>query len=115
MNKEEIKAEIQSRLDPSKRRYTAGKYQGLNLVSQMQCANGFTLSVQASRMHYCSPRDDDGPWNSLEVGFPSESMPQLMEYTKDSGRPTGTVYGLVPVDVVAEVIEANGGFLSNLT
>lgn len=76
------------------------------------CANGFTMSVQASRTHYCSPRTDVGPWQSVEIGFPNRIEPLLWEYAESPGRWTETVYGYVPVELAAAVIEVNGGFAS---
>ena len=31
--------------------------------------NGIELSIQASKAHYSSPRQDYGPWHSVEVGI----------------------------------------------
>ncbi len=73
------------------------------------CADGFTLSVQASEWTYCEPRDNTGPWSRVEVGFPSEPEPLLMEWCEDPGRPTETVYGYVPIEVVQQVILKHGG------
>ncbi len=32
--------------------------------------NGGTISVQASETHYCTPRDNTGPWTEFETGHP---------------------------------------------
>lgn len=74
------------------------------------CANGFNMSVQASAGHYCSPRNDAGPWTCVEVGFPSNKCEELMPYAENPSDPCGTVYGWVPVEVVEKVIANNGGF-----
>lgn len=73
------------------------------------CADGFSLSVQASGGHYCSPREDRGPWWRVEVGYPSERVEALMPYAEDPAEPTETVYGYVPVEIVDAVIAAHGG------
>jgi hypothetical protein len=73
------------------------------------CNDGLTLSVQASRFHYCCPRDDNGPWTNVEVGFPSEKCEELMEWAETPEDPTGTVYGYVPIEVVEGLIEKHGG------
>lgn len=70
------------------------------------------MSVQASRTHYCSPRSDVGPWQSVEIGFPSRIEPLLWQYAESPGEWTNTVYGYVPVELVAAVIEVHGGFAS---
>jgi len=76
------------------------------------CVDGFTMSVQASATHYCSPRTDDGPWSAVEVGFPSRIEPLLWDYAEMPGDWTNTVYGYVPFDVVAAIIELHGGMRS---
>ena len=74
------------------------------------CASGLTLSVQASVTHYCEPRNDAGPYTKVEIGFPSKKVEALMPYIDgDRFGPTENVYGYVPVQVVLDVIEANGG------
>lgn len=73
------------------------------------CADGFCMSVQASEGHYCRPRDNFGPYSAVEVGYPSEAVPELMEYAEDADNPTSTVYGYVPVEVVEAVLTAHGG------
>lgn len=78
-------------------------------LPRMVCASGLKMSVQASRTHYCLPRDNAGPWVEVEVGFPSERVESLMEYAEDPDSPTGTVYAGVPVDVVEAIVDANGG------
>jgi len=79
----------------------------------VKCADGFRMSVQASGGHYCSPRDDDASaYESVEIGFPSAAEPLLMEYAESADRPTKTVYGWVPADVVKAVIAKHGGQVS---
>ena len=34
----------------------------------IRCHDGFQMSIQASRDHYCTPRDDTGPCSAVEVG-----------------------------------------------
>lgn len=79
---------------------------------EIVCANGFKMSVQASRMHYCSPRDNVGPWRTVEIGSPNRIEPLLWDYAVEPGKWTETVYGYVPVELVAAVIEVHGGFAS---
>ena len=78
----------------------------------VKCADGFTMSVQASKGSYCSPRDDSGPYDSVEVGFPSSYDFYLHEYAEDPDKPTQTVYGWVPADTVMMCIDAHGGMVS---
>lgn len=76
------------------------------------CADGFSLSIQASSFHYCTPKIDAGPWTAVEIGFPSEADPDLAEYAEDISRPTETVYGWVPAKVVLALLEKHGGLVS---
>ena len=74
------------------------------------CADGLTFSMQTSFSHYCQPRDSDGPWYSVEIGFPSRRVEEFMPFIAgDDSEPTDTVYGYVPLDVVAAVVVAAGG------
>jgi len=81
----------------------------LPLVKPVTCKSGLTLSVQASASHYCSPRDNIGPWSEVEVGFPSQKVDALLPYAEDASDPCDTVYAYVPIEVVEYVIESNGG------
>ena len=76
------------------------------------CADGFTMSVQAAEHSYCSPRNDDGPYTSAEVGYPSAYDFYLQEYAENPEDPTGTVYGWVPAHVIRMCIEAHGGVVT---
>lgn len=89
---------------------------------QMICADGFKMSVQYSRFHYCNgrerfmggemeSRDDPAPEpRTVEIGFPSHREPELLgEYAEEPKRMTKTVYGWVPVATVDAVIAKHGG------
>ena len=78
------------------------------VLQALKCADGFTMSVQASEIHYCSPRESGlNHYDSVEVGFPSQREESLMEYADDPENPI--VYGWVPVEVVDAIINAHGG------
>ncbi len=49
-------------------------------IPVIECVDGLTLSVQASSTHYSSPRSYYGPHSQVEVGFPSERIPEIMEW-----------------------------------
>lgn len=77
---------------------------------RIRCVDGTTVSIQASRTHYATPRDNDGPYTHIEVGFPSVPPPaSWMEYAEEPANPTGTVYGYMPFACVHEFIAAHGG------
>lgn len=84
---------------------------GNHLISRtlVVLKDGTCMSIQASRYHYCEPRDNNGPYTHVEIGFPSRSMPELLEFAEDRDNPTDTVYSYVPVDVLNEVIKKAGG------
>lgn len=74
------------------------------------CNDGFKFSVQASRNHYCSPRENFlFAYETVEIGYPSQPESLIAEYAESPTHPTDTVYGRVPVDVVDAVIKKHGG------
>ena len=78
---------------------------------RVECNDGFSMSVQASEVHYCDPRETHANYyESVEIGFPSEKEELLLEYAEEPDKPTHTVYGYVPVELVDEIIQKHGGF-----
>lgn len=73
------------------------------------CNDGFTMSVQGSYGHYCSPRITTGRYSSMEIGFPSKKETLIMEWAEEPKNPTKTVYGWTPCDVIQKVIDKHGG------
>lgn len=75
------------------------------------CNDGFSISVQGSANHYCSPRENliDKAYAEVELGFPSVADDLIAYYAEDDEDLTDTVYGLVPIDTVEELIEKHGG------
>lgn len=71
----------------------------------MVCADGFKVSIQASHLHYCSPREDlaNGEYESVEIGFPSFKEELIMRYRD------GDIYPYVPIDIVEKMIANHGG------
>ena len=81
-----------------------------HVANRIMCVDGTKISVQASHTHYCSPRDDNGPWHKVECGYPSAAPPDTWEeYAEEWDTPTSTVYGWVPVELVREFIKGHGG------
>jgi len=77
------------------------------------CADGFRMSVQGNEGSYCEPRlNKQKKYNLVEIGFPSEEEPLIMPWCEDTSKPTDTVYGYVPVDIVTSVIVKHGGMVS---
>ena len=82
-------------------------------VPRIVCADGFSLSAQASKYHYCTPRETgESYYTHVEVGFPSAVEDVLLQYADDSTNPTETVYGWVPVEVVEAIVDEHGGVTS---
>lgn len=84
---------------------------------QIVCANGVRLSVQASRVHYSTPRNDEGPYTTMEVGYithhdgSSLRMPMdWWKYADDPGMAAMSgVYAYVPIGLIEEFISSQGG------
>lgn len=73
-------------------------------IVYLKCG-GF-VSIQASAMHYCTPRADHGPWTEGEIGFPvdcPQSALDILEMGEDH------IAAYVPTEVVRAFIEACGG------
>ena len=77
------------------------------------CADGFSVSIQASAHNYCEPRADaSSAYKSVELGFPNRPCIFIKDYAEDSQHLTGTIYGYVPASVVRKMIAAHGGIVS---
>lgn len=74
------------------------------------CANGLKLSIQAGRGLYSSPHEENrGPYEAVEIGYPSREIPALMPYAEEPCNPTGSVYIRVPASLVLRILRENGG------
>ena len=80
---------------------------------EVVCADGFSMSVQASETHYCSPRETGAEkYTAVEVGYPNPPEPLLMYLAEEPDKPCMTVYPFVPAQLVALVIAKHGGMVS---
>lgn len=80
----------------------------------VKCKDGFEVSVQASRSHYCIPRDGNGVYTHVEMGFPSDYMgDEFQQYAEEPDRPTDTVYSCVPIEMIDRLIESHGGLAND--
>ena len=76
------------------------------------CKDGFSLSVQADSMTYCSPRVNDADeYTAVEVGFPSWNEPLLEPYQDGEGDMRESVFGYVPASVIGLVLIKHGGMV----
>lgn len=70
------------------------------------CKSGLRLSVQAGENNYCSPKNNDGPWATVEVMVLKGVLLLPDEWPENGG---DSVYGYVPVELVNRELAANGG------
>lgn len=82
---------------------------GIVVYPKAHMKDGFSISIQASEFHHCYPRNSIGPWNEMELGFPSELDPILDEYAESNTN--YTVYPYVPIAIVNELISKHGGII----
>ena len=84
----------------------------MNKRNRIICADGFTMSVQASSYHYCSPRTDAAlAYGAVEIGMPSQPEELLEPHMEgdDGDDPTTAIYPYTPADVVLQGIAKHGG------
>lgn len=82
------------------------------MTSAIHCKSGLGFSVQANSFAYCSPRENMGPYDKVEVGYPTKMVEEFMPYIErdpDNDDPLDSVYPFVPVEVVEKVVNKNGG------
>lgn len=75
------------------------------------CVDGTTLSVQASGTHFCTPRDNDGPYTHVEVwNVYATCTPYFPDHWSEKyGDGEDGPLGYVPVEEIATFISAHGG------
>ena len=77
--------------------------------------NGESVSIQAGALHYSSPRENSvsgsySDYSEFELGFPSvKPTDEIMQYAEDQENPTNTIYAYVPVQLIVDWINENGG------
>ena len=74
-------------------------------ADHVKCADGTTISVQASQSHCSTPRSDYGPYTHVEVWL---ATAPVTEFDYDEGYPSA----YVPIEKVVEFIDNHGGFKS---
>lgn len=81
----------------------------VNNAPRIHCADGFSISVQAGRGLYSTPREDVGFWSAVELGFPSSPIPEFVQYRDGDGPDEETVFAYVPIEKVVEFLNSHGG------
>jgi hypothetical protein len=84
----------------------------IKFYENIVCADGFSMSVQASDVAYSAPRNNMGPYTAVEVGYPSSEDSILLQYAENPDHPTDSIYSWVPIETVQQCIEAHGGMVS---
>jgi hypothetical protein len=92
---------------------------------RLTCNDGCSISVQASRTHYSTPREDHPDWHwsrfeCVEVGYPEDAQGTRIAMPDDwlgyadnpSAGLRSDVFAWVPVQLVCEWIQAHGGLTS---
>ena len=110
-----IETELRRRLEGREPFVTSYGHARLPLVPRVECVDGFSISIQTGETLYCTPRDAVGPWYEVELGYPSEPMPELAEYAgldpEGAATITETVWAYVPLTEVAALLARRGGLL----
>lgn len=71
-----------------------------------------SISVQASSGHYCSPKDNKGPYTMVEVLVPSPRFKVPKSFGKPRKFEDGArLYSFVPVSAVNAEIARRGGLV----
>ena len=94
---------LQAKLAGSGR--TVGSYKYKDTADHVECADGATISVQASHFHFCTPRGDRGPYTHVEVWL---ATAPVTEFDYSDENPSA----FVPIEKVVEFIDNHGGFES---
>ena len=82
---------------------TVGSYKYKDTADNVECADGTTISIQASQFHYSIPRSDCGPYTHVEVWL---ATAPVTEFDYDEEYPSA----YIPIEKVVEFIDNHGGF-----
>ena len=85
----------------------------IKVLPRLVCADGFSLSVQASQIHGCDPRNETGPYSTVECGALSETVADLAPFLmpEDGILPKNGIYPHVPVRLVVKIVNDHGGLI----
>lgn len=76
---------------------------------RVTCKDGFNISIQAGHYLYSKPDYIADSYLEVELGFPSEPDPLIIEWAEMPSDPTDTVYGYVPIHIAEALIRKHGG------
>lgn len=86
--------------------------QGLIFIRpRIICNDEFSISVQASEFHYCTPRITSNTidYEEVEAGYATSEEKDLEPYMESPNYYTNAVYGYVPVNIINDIITKHGG------
>lgn len=84
---------------------------GYNLTRpRVKCADGYTVSMQAGKGLYSSPRHDADYYEYVELGFPNKVDELIVPYAENPKRPTKTVY-CVDIEIADYLFAEHGGIV----
>ena len=79
------------------------------LNTTVRCRDGFAMSVQASGEHFCTPRQDHGPYTHVEVAT-CQHEAQLLPFAESGEAGTAPeLYVNVPAAVIRAIVAVHGG------
>jgi hypothetical protein len=91
------------------------------LRTRIVCADGYSISVQASSFHYSAPRDNRFAnlwlYDAVECGHPETPdgvayQPADLEPYREKYAAGSRIYPYTPIGVVAAFVQAHGGAVS---
>lgn len=95
-------------------RETPDKGGDFPILPGIECHDGFSISVQCHFGAYSQPRVSYyDRYIKVECGFPNGPVPELAEWKygdkDDRSTDMKSVYGYVPIEVVADLLTKHGG------
>lgn len=79
-------------------------------IPPLVCADGLSVSVQASEGHYCHPKSNSGPWSEYEILVNKNHAEGLLAWRSDDFR-DDVVCAFVPSNVLVNFINEHGGVI----
>lgn len=80
-------------------------------IPRFHCADGFNISIQASKYNYSRPQSNKGPYIGFELGYPSEEDELIIGWAEEMDKPTETIYPYVHAHQVELLIKKHGGLV----
>ena len=76
------------------------------------CKDGFSISIQGGTPHhYCKPLKYGLLAEELELGYPTNAIPELKKYSENDD--CQGIFAYVPIKEVEEIIKQHGGIIGD--